>query len=1100
MWNLQVWVVVLGLLLVIGPAGAQEADVLEMSKAADRLYQQGAYREAVRIYEQAVEVARQKWGEEDRKTLVLMNGLAQSLNAQGDLASARELCEQVLGVSRRVLGEEHPDTLTSMDNLAGTLFAQGDLASARELCEQVLEIRRRVLGEEHPHTLTSMNHLASSLNAQGDLASARELFEQVLGVSRRVLGEEHLDTLASMDNLAQSLLAQGELASARELFEQVLEIRRRVLGEEHPHTLASMNNLASSLDAQGDLTSARELQEQVVEVSRRVLGEEHPDTLASMDNLALNLTAQGDLASARELQEQVLEVRRRALGEEHPDTLTSMNNLANTLYAQGDLASARELYERVVEVWRRVLGEEHFDTLTSMNNLANTLYAQGDLAPARELHEQVAEVSRRVLGEEHPNTLMSMNNLVVTLLAEGDLASARELEEQVLEVRRRVLGEEHPDTLTSMNNLANILHAQGDLASARELYERVVEVWRRVLGEEHPNTLTPMHNLAKTLHALGDLVGARQLYEKLIAIREDLAGPVHRPNTAEEATTFANLAAVHRDAKNLGEARLFFLRALDAIEAQTQRADVSEDVKSSFRSQQSAYFRAAVATSIALKRQGEAFNITERYRAQSLLTLLSDEDPVNLSEIPHELEAQRKEIATRYDAIYREIDRLSSVPQPDKEAIRKLIQEQNQLRRKRDVTDAKIRRAARRDDWQPSEPLPLKEIRQTLAPGTLLISYSIAGDGLDVFLLSKNGDLEVRHVDVKEIKLRLQVEIFRDQIHEKESSEARHRVAGWLYERLLQPVADRIETSDRLLILPDGPLHELPFPALVRPTGEGRWQYLVEWKPLHIAASATVYAELRKRRRTQDSSDVRTWELVAFGDPAYPGQNGEDRTANFPTAIRSAKDRGIFDGLSPLPNTNREVREISRLFPPETVLTHLRHDAREERAKAEAGKARILHFATHGFADHEIPLDSFLALTIPALDEKADDNGILQAWEILRSRLDADLVVLSACETAFGPERGGEGLMSLSRAFQIAGARSVAASLWRVADLSTSELMIRFYRHLRDGKTKDEALQAAQLELIRGPIEIVDDDGNPVEHDFSAPYHWAAFQLIGDWQ
>jgi len=416
------------------------------------------------------------------------------------------------------------------------------------------------------------------------------------------------------------------------------------------------------------------------------------------------------------------------------------------------------------------------------------------------------------------------------------------------------------------------------------------------------------------------------------------------------------------------------------------------------------------------------------------------------------------------------------------------------------VIDAKIRRAARGDDWQPPEPLPLEEIRQTLDPKTLLISYVIAEEGLDVFLLCKQCDLEVRHVDVEESKLWIQAKEYRALIREKETSKARDLKAGWLYQKLLQPIADRIEASDRLVILPDGPLHYLPFAALARPVDEDRWQYLIEWKPIHLAASATVYAELRKRRPANAPSDTRTWELVAFGDPAYPSENGEDRAANLPTAVRSATDRGLFDGLSRLPNTNREIREISRLFPPEAVRTHLRHEAREERAKAEAGKARILHFAAHGFADPEVPLDSFLALTIPALDEKADDNGILQAWEILRSRLDADLVVLSACVTAIGPQRGGEGLMSLSRAFQIAGARTVAASLWRVNDLSTSELMIRFYRHLRDGKSKDEALRAAQIELIRGPIKTVDDDGNPVERDFSAPYHWAAFQLIGDWQ
>ncbi len=109
-------------------------------------------------------------------------------------------------------------------------------------------------------------------------------------------------------------------------------------------------------------------------------------------------------------------------------------------------------------------------------------------------------------------------------------------------------------------------------------------------------------------------------------------------------------------------------------------------------------------------------------------------------------------------------------------------------------------------------------------------------------------------------------------------------------------------------------------------------------------------------------------------------------------------------------------------------------------------------------------------------------------------------MVLSACQTAIGEEQFGEGLIGLSRAFQYAGARSVLATLWSVADSTTAELMTRFYRHLQAGKPKDEALRAAQLELIRTPIRVTNQDGEPRELDASAPYYWAAFQVIGDWQ
>jgi CHAT domain-containing protein len=146
--------------------------------------------------------------------------------------------------------------------------------------------------------------------------------------------------------------------------------------------------------------------------------------------------------------------------------------------------------------------------------------------------------------------------------------------------------------------------------------------------------------------------------------------------------------------------------------------------------------------------------------------------------------------------------------------------------------------------------------------------------------------------------------------------------------------------------------------------------------------------------------------------------------------------------------------------------------------------------------DERNPLNSGLALTLPEKASEGEENGLLQAWEIFeRVRIDADLVVLSACETALGKEAGGEGLIGLTRAFQYAGARSIVASLWSVADDSTGELMERMYTHLKMGKSKDEALRAAQMDLIRRKRNAATGSLG-----ISHPFYWAAFQLIGDWK
>jgi CHAT domain-containing protein len=203
--------------------------------------------------------------------------------------------------------------------------------------------------------------------------------------------------------------------------------------------------------------------------------------------------------------------------------------------------------------------------------------------------------------------------------------------------------------------------------------------------------------------------------------------------------------------------------------------------------------------------------------------------------------------------------------------------------------------------------------------------------------------------------------------------------------------------------------------------------------------------------------------------------------------------------LRPLPATRAEVEGLGALFGEEASLW-LGAEATEERATGLSKQTSIVHLACHGVVDERFPLNSALALTIREEPEEGQANGLLQAWEIFeRVRIDADLVTLSACETALGKEVAGEGIVGLTRAFQYAGARTVLASLWSVTDVSTAELMKRFYKNLKAGDSKDVALQKAQLDFIREPITIGAEE-EAIDRDFSHPFFWAAFQLIGDWK
>jgi CHAT domain-containing protein len=192
--------------------------------------------------------------------------------------------------------------------------------------------------------------------------------------------------------------------------------------------------------------------------------------------------------------------------------------------------------------------------------------------------------------------------------------------------------------------------------------------------------------------------------------------------------------------------------------------------------------------------------------------------------------------------------------------------------------------------------------------------------------------------------------------------------------------------------------------------------------------------------------------------------------------------------LGSLPHAETEVRRIASLYGAGESRVHVREDAREELVKREAGTFKVLHFATHGILDDESPLYSRLLFSRPT---SAAEDGVLEAHEIMRLNLDADLAVLSACETGRGHVGAGEGLIGISWAFFVAGCPTTVVSQWKVNSASTTELMIEFHRALRSvspkTRTRAEALRRAAMKVRSNPA-------------YRHPFYWAAFVLVGDGQ
>jgi CHAT domain-containing protein len=392
------------------------------------------------------------------------------------------------------------------------------------------------------------------------------------------------------------------------------------------------------------------------------------------------------------------------------------------------------------------------------------------------------------------------------------------------------------------------------------------------------------------------------------------------------------------------------------------------------------------------------------------------------------------------------------------------------LARLEDDEDLLQRRAALRLGRPSPEQLrslSLDELQASLPQGTALIQQFMGKEQALAFVVRRE---TAALLDLGESEPIRQAVGF---LLEAAGGHAAESVAGGaaqeLFERLIRPVQPHIRGAGRLVVVPDDVLHALPLEAL---TGADDRPFLLELPVTYLPTLAFL-------RRGAVPRELEAMASLVVGAPALPGSGAADALG---AEQRSAYERGGHD-LGPLEHAGAEARSVARLVRRQSSRVLTGDEATEADVKAEdLTRYRLLHFATHAIADEQVPLRSALALA-----PGGGEDGFLEVREILDLDLNADLVVLSACSTGRGRLIRGEGIVGLSRAFLVAGARSLVVSLWNVDDRTTRLLMESFYRNLRKGLAADDALRRAKLALrSRGGGR------------FAHPYHWAPFVLVGD--
>ena len=531
----------------------------------------------------------------------------------------------------------------------------------------------------------------------------------------------------------------------------------------------------------------------------------------------------------------------------------------------------------------------------------------------------------------------------------------------------------------------------------------------------------------------------------------------------------------------------------------------------------------------ALDYAAEAFRINEQSRARSLLDLLSETSAAISEGVPAELLKRKQDNLDRQQEVAEFLTGVNISDEEMKKKPSELDAELEKLQTEFEEIENQIRTASPRyASLTSNKPLTLAEAQQqVLDDQTVLLEYALQPESSYLWVVSKSGaslvklptrpTIEKLATDLRAqlIPSKLQRRIVGIDVAEADrgigiSASAPEEAVGFItasnavYKAVIEPAGAAI-ADKRLLIVADGALNYIPFEVLLKSADSGDFSslgYLVKTNEVVYSPSASVVGAIKQQRAKSTSRS-----MLIIADPVFNSNDARSRKATPSTTDAEVRGIGIQSALADvagnsaappakmeglplarLAGTRLEADQISKLAKTSGGETDvwLDLDANEDNLTSrDISKYRIIHVATHGLLNAERP--QFTGVVLSLVGNKTHD-GFLRTDEVFNLRLGGPLVVLSACETGLGKEKRGEGVMGLTRAFMYAGAPTVGVSLWSVADKSTAELMTDFYRRLLSANEGSSAgaLRGAQLAMISGK-------------KYSAPFYWAPFVLVGDW-
>lgn len=1044
---------------------------------------------------------------------------------------AEPLYRSALAIREAMLPPNHPEIAINLADLGSLLANTGRPEEAEPLYERALAIREAILPENDPLIVRSLIQLSDMYNLMGRYDEQESLIRRALAMQEAVLPADHPDVAATLNKLARTVDDLGRPIEAEGLYRRALSICQQSYPTNHPAISGTISELANTLVNLGRYEEAETLHMRALAM-REAVAPDSPDIARSLHYLAGLYRDLGRSDEAEDALKRAIAIRER-LPEGRRTLANSISMLGDLYKDTGRFAESETLQKHALALRQEILPEGHSEIATSLNGLARTYVATQRFDEAEALYRRSLALRQASLPAGHPFIRTAFNNLASLFEQRGHYDEAESFYKQALGVAA-LSDVTDPELAETLDNLANLYDQTGRAAEGLRLHERALTLMEASLPPSHSSIATNLNNQASALDRMDRHADAEILRRRSLSINE-AALPEAHPSRIAGLSNLAFTISVqgrYEEAAGFSQRAVASILELGTADLEFFRGDFLQDVSLSLHLEQDADkpefepfaihqwpMGGAAGTAIAAARAqgkgGDALREMARRRDR----------------LQEELKATDKLLSSALGA-------LDGSHNPS--LIGELRGRYDRLLGERASVEAELtERFPAYADLASPVPLTVSETQTLLGPQEALVSFMLTGDpkvpGFVFAVTAEGGDWgwiedseEVKRLSGELRSLMvggdrgaksLSQRVSPAELRAKEIPALAHR----LHELLLGPVASTIKAKRDLIIVPDPYLADLPVHLLVSeqpPPETGAAQSFKSARWLirdHTVTVLPAVSSLRALRQRATRASSAAKPFLAFADPVI-GHGGpmQCAKANTPAQLASAA-RGIVEigsgalfrsGLSVdgqsladvesvralprLADTRCEAMAISAAIGGTQSGLFFDDRATETQLKGlnDAGALadyRVLLFATHGLAPGDMGSAEPALVLTPPTQATSTDDGLLTASEVAGLVLDADFVVLSACNTASAGAAGGHSFSGLARAFFYAGAKSLLVSHWPVHSDAAVKLTTRALAAGPD-VTRSEAIRLAMLSMIDDPNELQDAD----------PVRWAPFSLVGE--